>query len=92
VDGRAAKLLQESQSAPANKTRLLFQHLHIEYVGIQEVRYRYRNSDLRSLWIYGADQRIHAPGAPRPWGKLVAIVLGCVLAVAAVIAVVAGFH
>jgi hypothetical protein len=92
VDNHAAKLLQQSQSAPESKTRLLFQLLHIEYVPVQEIRYRYRNSPVKCLWIYGIDQRIHAPGAPRPWGKLAAIVLGCALAVGAVIAVLAGLH
>jgi hypothetical protein len=92
VDHHAEKLLRQSQSAPEGKTRLLFQHLHIEYVGIQEVRYRYHHSPLKSLWIYGAEQRIYAPGAPRPWFKVAAIVLGCAAAVGALIAVVAGFH
>jgi hypothetical protein len=48
-------------------------------VSIQEVRYRYHNSPLKSLWIYGSEQRIYAPGSPWPWGKLAAIVLGCAL-------------
>lgn len=92
VDERAAKLLSKSQSVPEGQTRLLFQHLHIESVSIQEVRYRYRNSPLKSLWIYGSEQRIHAPGVPRPWGKLAAIVLGCALVVGILIAVAASLH
>jgi hypothetical protein len=92
VDDRTAKLLQKSQSVREGQTRLLFQHLHIEYVSIQEVRYHYRNSPLKSLWIYGSEQRIYALGAPRPWGKLAAIVLGCALVVGAIVAVTASLH
>lgn len=95
VNDRVAELLQRSQSVEKDRTRLLFQHLHIESVGIQVVRYRYRNSPLKYLWIYGNEQRIHAPGVPRPWGKLLGIGLGCVLVVAAIVAavaVVAGWH
>jgi hypothetical protein len=92
VDERTTKLLKKSQSVPEDRIRLLFQHLHVEYVSIQEVRYRYRNSPVQSLWIYGGEQQIYAPGAPRPWVKLAAIALGCVLAVGAVVAVVAGLH
>jgi hypothetical protein len=88
VDNRTARLLQQTQSVPEGQTRLLFQHLHIEAVSIQEVRYHYRNSPLQSLWIYGLEQRIYAPGAPRPWGKLVAILLGCALVIGAIVAVV----
>lgn len=81
VDERIEKLLKKSQSVAEEKTRLLFQHLQIEYVSIQEVRYHYHNSALQSLWIYGSEQRIHAPGSPWPWGKLAAILLGCALVV-----------
>jgi hypothetical protein len=92
VDDRTAKLLHKSQSVREGQARLLFQHLHIEHVSIQEVRYRYRNSPLLSLWIYGSEQRIYAPGAPRPWGKLAALVLGCVLVIGAIVAVAASLH
>jgi|SRR5579884_558320 len=92
VDERTAKLLKKSQSVPEGQTRLLFQHLHIEYVSIQEVRYRYHNSSPKSLWIYGSEQRIYAPGAPRPWGKFVAILLGCALLIGILVAVAASFH
>jgi hypothetical protein len=92
VDERTAKLLKNSQSVPEDQTRLLFQHLHLEYVSIQEVRYRYHNSPVKSLWIYGREQRIYAPGAPRPWGKLAAIVLGCALVVGIIVAVAARLH
>jgi hypothetical protein len=61
VDERTAKLLKKSQSVPEGQTRLLFQHLHIEYVSIQEVRYRYHNSSLKSLWIYGGEHSTASP-------------------------------
>jgi hypothetical protein len=61
-------------------------------VSIQEVRYRYHNSALKSLWIYGQEQRIYAPGAPRPWGKLAAIILGCALVVGGIVALLASLH
>jgi hypothetical protein len=86
ADGRIAQLLEQSQPSAPGKSQLLFQQLHIEYVPIQEVRYRYRKSPVKYLWIYGDEQHIHAPGVPRPWGKLLAILLGCLLAVVAVIA------
>ncbi len=92
VADHTAKLLHKSQSVHEGQTRLLFQHLHIESVGIQEVRYRYRQSPPKSLWIYGSEQRIHAPGSPWPWGKLAAIVLGCALAVGVLVAVAASLH
>jgi hypothetical protein len=44
-----SKLLQKSRSVREDQTRLLFQHLHVEYMRIQEVRYRYRDSPLKSL-------------------------------------------
>jgi hypothetical protein len=92
VDDHTAKLLKKSQAVPEGPTRLLFQHLHIEYVGIQEVRYRYRNSSPKSLWIYGSEQRIYAPGVPWPWGKFAAILLGCALLIGIIVAVVASLH
>ncbi len=92
VDDRTTKLLQHSRSVPEGQTRLLFQHLHIESVSIQEVRYRYRHYPLKSLWIYGLEQRIYAPGAPRPWGKLAVIALGCALVIGAIIVVAASLH
>jgi hypothetical protein len=92
VDDRIAKLLHNSQSVHEDQTRLLFQHLHVESVSIQEVRYRYHNSPLKSLWIYGSEQRIYAPGSPWPWGKLAAIVLGCALLVGAIVVLIARLH
>jgi hypothetical protein len=92
VDDRTAKLLQQSRSVPEGQTRLRFQHLHIESVSIQEVRYRYRHYPLKSLWIYGLDQRIYAPGVPRPWGKLAAIALGCALVIGTIVVAVASLH
>jgi hypothetical protein len=92
VDDRLAEMLRRSQSVKEGETRLLFQHLHVEYVAIQEVCYRYRNSPVKSLWIYGTDQRIHAPAVPRPWFKFAAVALGCVLLAAAVLALLSGWH
>jgi hypothetical protein len=86
VDGRVADVLQRSQAVAPDKTRLLFQHLHVEYVPVQEVRYRYRNSPLKGLWIYGKEQRIYAPGVPRPWAKLAAVGLVLLLVIVGVIA------
>ncbi|HEY7329230.1 MAG TPA: hypothetical protein VH592_16430 [Gemmataceae bacterium] len=92
VDEHTAKLLKKAQAVPEGQTRLLFQDLHIEYVGIQEVRYRYRNSSPKSLWIYGSEQQIYAPGVPRPWGRFAAILLGCALLIGILVAVVASLH
>jgi hypothetical protein len=92
VDERVAQLLKLSQSQSQEKTRLLFQHLHIESVAVQEVQYRYRNSPVKYLWIYGKEQHIHAPGVPRPWARWAAIGLGFVLVVAAVVVALAALH
>jgi hypothetical protein len=89
VDQRVRALLEKSQKLNADESRLLFQELHVERVSIQEVVYRYRNSDLKRLWIYGEDQRIHAPGVPRPWGKWILIVVGIIAAVTGIVLVVA---
>jgi hypothetical protein len=76
VDQRIHALLQKSQAIKTSESRLLFQELHVERVNIQEVVYRYRQSDIKRLWIYGEDQCIYAPGVPRPWNKFFLIVAG----------------
>lgn len=80
VDSRVDALLKQAHSAPDGKSRVLFQHLYVEQVNIQEVAYRYGNSPVKHLWIYDDEQQVHAPGAPRPWGKL-ALILGGAAAV-----------
>ena len=78
VEERVEELLRKAQPVDPAKTRVLLQHLHVEQVNIQEVQYQHGGKD-RRLWIYGDDQRIYAPGMPRPWGKL-ALLLGGILA------------
>lgn len=85
VDSRVAGMIQKSQAINAQDSRLLFQHLRVERVGVQEVVYRYYNSPTKRMWIYGSEQAIYAPGAPRAWGKLLAIAGGVLAVVAAVI-------
>lgn len=80
VDGRVSELLQKALAIDERGTRVLFQHLHVEEITIHEVRYRYAGVT-RTLWIYGDDQQVHAPGAPSRWYRLygmAAAVLGIV--------------
>ena len=35
----------------------------------------------RRLWVYGRERRVHAPGAPKPWGKLALVGLAIALVV-----------
>lgn len=81
VDDRVAELLQKALAIDEHVTRVLFQHLHVEEVPIHEVRYRYAGV-ARTLWIYGDEQRVHAPGVPTRWNRLwgiVAVVAGIVV-------------
>jgi hypothetical protein len=80
VDKRIETLLERARPADARTTRVLTQHLHVEQVNVQEVQYHYRGQD-KCLWIYGDEQRVYAPGLPRPWGKLALLVGGVVLLV-----------
>lgn len=93
VDQKLRVLLEKSQATNETKSRLLFQQAHVEKVDIQEVRYRYAGKALR-LWIYGQDQRIHAPGLPWHWQKLLGIIGGIVgvAVLVGVIIVVATLH
>ncbi len=84
VDALTDGLLQKSHEESHGDTRLHFQRLHVEQVGVQEVRYRYAAGQSRRLWIYGTADSIHAPGAPRAWIRLIALVGGIAAAMAAV--------
>ena len=83
VDEKAHALLRQAQAAKGD-TRLLFQRLRIEEVGVHEVRYWYGGPPLRHLWIFGDEERVHAPGAPWSWGRVAAIVGGALAVVIAV--------
>jgi hypothetical protein len=84
VDRSVQQLLQKAQAHPERKTRLLFQHLHVERLTIHEVRYQYAGVD-RQLWICGNEKYVYAPGAPRQWRKLVLLVAAGGLAAAVII-------
>jgi hypothetical protein len=89
VDEAARGLLQKSHTSKGD-TRLLFQRLRIEEVGVHEVRYSHAGTRVRRLWIFGDEQRVHAPGAP--WSRLrVALVVGIPLAVVAAVVLVVTF-
>ncbi len=89
VDAKAHGLLRESH-ADRPDTRLLFQRLHVEEVPVQEVRYWFGGPPLRKLWVYGDEEKVHAPDAPWAYGRL-AMVLGVVVAVVAVVIAAAVF-
>lgn len=82
---RGQALLDKSRPTDPSQSHLLFQHLHIEQVPIQEVVYTFRNSGHKQLWIYGNDQRIYAPGAPKPWIRLAGLIIGGIVGVALLI-------
>src|SRR5262249_52164294 len=73
VDRVAGDLLRKSHREAEGETRLLFQWLRVEQVGVHEVHYRYGGGEARRLWIYGAADGVHAPGAPRAWIRLLAV-------------------
>lgn len=86
VDRRVRALLEKSQAIEERQTRVLLQELHVERVGIHEVRYKYAGQVYR-LWICGNEQRVHAPSAP--WlRKKLAILLGGAAALVLVLIVV----
>jgi hypothetical protein len=84
VDRASAELLQRSHSEAHGDTRLLFQRLRVEQVGVHEVLYRHSGSESRRLWIYGVTDHVHAPGAPRTHMRLFALLGGIAAAIAAV--------
>jgi hypothetical protein len=88
VDHQANTLLQKAREVNQAETIVLQQHLHIERVPINEVVYRYpdEKSPAQRLWIYGAEQTIHAPGAPTEWGRVLLVLGGVLLGLAAGIA------
>ena len=63
VDQVMRDLLQKSQRDAHGETRLLFQRLRVEQVGVHEVSYRYGGGAAQRLWIYGEVDSVHAPGA-----------------------------
>jgi hypothetical protein len=92
VDQQANALLQASHAQVGPDRRLLFERLRIEEVSVHEVRYRYGGGPVRQLWIYGDEEKVHAPDAPWAWGKALAIVGVIVGIVAAVVACVVFFR
>jgi hypothetical protein len=84
VDQVTSDLLQKSHREAQGETRLLFQRLRVEQVGVHEVHYRHGGGQSRRLWIYGEVDSVHAPGAPRAWMRLLAV-LGIGAAVIALV-------
>jgi hypothetical protein len=90
VDKQANALLHESH-APRADARLLFQRLRIEEVSVHEVRYRHGSGPAKQLWIFGDEEKVHAPGAPWSSGRLAAVIGGAVAVAAVVVGVVVFF-
>lgn len=78
ADAKVRDLIDRSHDVDANEYRILLQHLKVERIPIQEVRYMYAGAE-RQLWICGTDQTIYAPSAPwnrnRMYGLFAAIVI-----------------
>jgi hypothetical protein len=84
---KALELLGKSHEADERQTRIILQFLHVERLPLYEVQYKYAGGE-RKLWICGNEQAIYAPGAPRNRQRLVCVVAGAVLALAALIGLV----
>jgi hypothetical protein len=84
VDAHIDKLLRSAHSINEGTTKILFEALHVERVGIHEVHYRYAGAGHR-LWVYGNERRIHAPKLPWQWQRLLWIILSAVGGLALVI-------
>ena len=91
VNQLADALLQQSHSVAEGASLILFQHLSIERVRVHEIAYRYFDSPVKRLWIYGDEDRVHAPGAPTAWKRLAAMATGALAVVAALISAIAYF-
>lgn len=87
-------LLDKSHALDEAKTRLLFQHLHVERVPVHEVKYRYAGVSYE-LWICGDERQVHAPRAPwrtgRLWSILGSVALGVVVVVVVILGLVMAF-
>jgi hypothetical protein len=86
VDRQANALLHASHAVAGPDTHLLFERLRIEEVNVHEVRYRYGGAPARRLWIYGDEEKVHAPDAPWAWGRVLVIVGVALGVVAGVVA------
>lgn len=75
---KVQELIERSHAVDASEYRILLQHLQVECIPIQEVRYKYAGAE-KQLWICGSDQAIYAPAAPwsrsRMYGLFAAIVV-----------------
>jgi hypothetical protein len=91
VDRQANALLHASHAVAGPDTRLLFERLRIEEVNVHGIRYRYGAGPSRQLWIYGDEEKVHAPDAPWAWGRALAIIGVAVAVVAAGVAVLVYF-
>lgn len=87
VARKAEELLQRSHALDEGHERILLQKLHIERIPLHEVRYGYAGVD-RRLWICGAEQAIHAPGAPWNRQRLTAVLAGAVLLAVALVGLI----
>jgi hypothetical protein len=91
VDRIALSLLHKSHPNNPDSKRCLFQRLSIKRVGVHEVAYRLGTSQPQTLWIYGDEEKVHAPEMPWAWWRLAAILGGITAAIALVVAVVCYF-
>jgi hypothetical protein len=91
VDRAAHALLSQSHGTDPGAARLLFQRLQIKQVSVHEVEYRFGSGTARQLWIYGDDEKVHAPDAPWAWWRLAVILGGIAAVVLGIIFLVASF-
>jgi hypothetical protein len=85
VAQKANELLAASHDFDPKQSRLLLQLLHVERLPLHEVKYKYAGVE-RQLWICGAEQAVHAPGAPWNRQRLFGVIAGAVAAVALAVA------
>jgi len=90
IDRRTRDALRKSQTAGDAAPRILFQNLCIQRVPVHDVSYQYSHSGPKRLWIYGKENSVYAPDAPRPRGKILMIAGAMVLCVLVIVAIMAG--
>jgi hypothetical protein len=88
VDQKARDLLSKSQAVDEDRVRILLQALRIQRIALHEVTYKYAGVE-RRLWICGDEQALYAPKAPWNRSRLLLLVTGLVVGVAALVGLVA---
>ena len=85
---KAMEVLTKSHEVDDREDRILLQHLHVQRIPIDELRYKYAGEE-RQLWICGNEQGVHAPKAPWNRRRLFALVVASAIAIGAAVGAIA---